>query len=142
MGSSGESNIELESFIPKSSGEGNEGLDNKGPPYDAKSKRKRSCSDRYLRRLQRAVTWQKMLCFSILLMMGNFMALVKNSYSARKTRKRAAGAFIKSDYSQVRNLDDLKKINSNIDHLCFVSTCTCKLFTTMSVLNMHCLYTI
>jgi hypothetical protein len=110
-----ESEIELESFIPRSSDQKDE-----GPPYDAKSKSRRH-PGLYL---QRAHFWichntrSKMLCFGILLIVGNF---AKNSAAIYGTRKIAAGASIKSDYSNIGNLDDLRAISSSIDDFCFVS---------------------
>lgn len=108
-----ESEIELESFIPRSSDQKDE-----GPPYDAKSKSRRH-PGLYL---QRAHFWichntrSKMLCFGILLIVGNF---AKNSAAIYGTRKIAAGASIKSDYSNIGNLDDLRAISSSIDDFCF-----------------------
>jgi len=60
-----------------------------------------------------------MVCFGAILIL--LITLMKNSYSVRRTKKVAAGAYIQSDYSNVKSLNDLETINSSIDNFCFVS---------------------
>lgn len=115
---------EREAFMPKSSDATLRKASSKDEnAYNAKVKvaTSQDCSQ-YSRRAHFWICYsqrKKMVCFGAILIL--LITLMKNSYSVRRTKKVAAGAYIQSDYSNVKSLNDLETINSSIDNFCFVS---------------------
>ena len=111
------SNSEKEAFVTVT-------LDNPNA-YDAKSKRRNNSSSVIFNQCFRQVkhascynTRNKVFLVAVLWIIVNTLMY---QFRVHHTKKRAKGAQVSMDYSDVKSVDDLKAIRNNLDYICFVS---------------------